>query len=67
MSHALRRRRRAGQNRGVPGDLRIAILGLLEVGVLHWVERSRDDLTARQAARLLAAILWTGLRDLSGA
>jgi AcrR family transcriptional regulator len=44
-----------------------AILGLLEVGVLHWVERSRDDLNARQAARLLAAILWTGLRDLSGA
>jgi AcrR family transcriptional regulator len=44
-----------------------AILGLLEAGVLHWVERSRPDLTARQAARLLAAILWTGLRDLSGA
>jgi AcrR family transcriptional regulator len=44
-----------------------AILGLLEAGVLHWVERSRDELPARQAARLLADILWTGLRDLSGA
>jgi AcrR family transcriptional regulator len=40
-----------------------AILGLLEAGVLHWVERS--DLPARRAARTLAAILWTGLRDLS--
>jgi AcrR family transcriptional regulator len=40
-----------------------AILGLLEAGVLHWVERS--DLGAGQGARTLAAILWTGLRDLS--
>jgi AcrR family transcriptional regulator len=40
-----------------------AILGLLEAGVLHWVERS--DLPARRAARTLAAVLWTGLRDLS--
>jgi AcrR family transcriptional regulator len=40
-----------------------AILGLLEAGVLHWVERS--DLPAGRAAQTLAAILWTGLRDLS--
>jgi AcrR family transcriptional regulator len=40
-----------------------AILGLLEAGVLHWVERS--DLGAPEAGRTLAAILWTGLRDLS--
>jgi AcrR family transcriptional regulator len=44
-----------------------AILGLLEAGVLHWVEHARDELTAGQAARLLAAILWSGLRNLSGA
>jgi AcrR family transcriptional regulator len=61
---ALTRTKSDGVCHPLVGD---AILGLLEVGVLHWVERSRDDLTPRQAARLLAAILWTGLRDLSGA
>jgi AcrR family transcriptional regulator len=36
-----------------------AVLGLMEAGVLHWVEHS--DLPARVAARLLAAVLWSGL------
>jgi AcrR family transcriptional regulator len=36
-----------------------AALGLLEAGVWHWVDRS--DLSERQAADLLAEILWTGL------
>jgi AcrR family transcriptional regulator len=36
-----------------------AVLGLMEAGVLHWVEHS--DLPAPVAARLLAAVLWSGL------
>jgi AcrR family transcriptional regulator len=36
-----------------------AVLGLMEAGVLHWVDQS--DLPASQAARLLAAVLWSGL------
>jgi hypothetical protein len=36
-----------------------AVLGLMEAGVLHWVDYS--ELSAGQAARLLAAVLWQGL------
>lgn len=36
-----------------------AVLGLMEAGVLHWVDHS--DLPAPVAARLLAAVLWSGL------
>jgi AcrR family transcriptional regulator len=54
----------AGIDGDGPGDRLIgnAILGLLEAGVWHWVERS--DLPADQAAGLLADILWSGLRAL---
>jgi AcrR family transcriptional regulator len=48
-----------GSGDGIIGD---AILGLLEAGVWHWVERS--DLPADEAAELLADILWSGLRGL---
>jgi hypothetical protein len=36
-----------------------AVLGLMEAGVLHWVDHS--DLPAPVAARLLASVLWSGL------
>jgi AcrR family transcriptional regulator len=36
-----------------------AVLGLMEAGVLHWVDYS--ELSASHAARLLAAVLWQGL------
>jgi AcrR family transcriptional regulator len=39
-----------------------AILGLLEAGVWHWVDQS--ELPEDEAARLLADILWSGLRGL---
>jgi AcrR family transcriptional regulator len=53
-----------GTGRDGSGDRLIgdAILGLLEAGVWHWVERS--DLSVDQAAGLLADILWAGLRGL---
>jgi hypothetical protein len=57
---ALSKSRTDGSCDPIVGD---AILGLLEAGVLHWVERS--DLPAPQAAGTLSAVLWTGLRDLS--
>jgi AcrR family transcriptional regulator len=39
-----------------------AVLGLMEAGVLHWVDQSdQSDLPAPVAARLLAAVLWSGL------
>lgn len=54
----------AGTGADGSGDRLIgdAILGLLEAGVWHWVERS--DLPEDQAAELLADILWSGLRGL---
>jgi AcrR family transcriptional regulator len=47
---------RAGSGRRLVTD---AVLGLMEAGVLHWVDHS--DLPAPVAARLLAAVLWSGL------
>jgi AcrR family transcriptional regulator len=35
------------------------VLGLMEAGVLHWVDYS--ELSASHAARLLASVLWSGL------
>ncbi|MGH9213007.1 MAG: TetR/AcrR family transcriptional regulator [Acidimicrobiales bacterium] len=54
----------AGTNGDGSGDRLVgdAILGLLEAGVWHWVEQS--DLPVDEAARLLADILWSGLRGL---
>lgn len=42
-----------------------AILGLMEAGVLHWLDYS--DLPAADAGRLLASVLWTGLRGINAA
>jgi AcrR family transcriptional regulator len=47
---------REGSGRRLVAD---AVLGLMEAGVLHWVDHS--DLPAPVAARLLAAVLWSGL------
>jgi AcrR family transcriptional regulator len=40
-----------------------AILGLLEAGVLHWLDYS--DLAPGEAAKLLASLLWSGLRGVN--
>jgi hypothetical protein len=40
-----------------------AILGLLEAGVLHWLDYS--DLPPDEAAKLLSSLLWTGLRGIT--
>jgi AcrR family transcriptional regulator len=51
---------REGSGRRLVAD---AVLGLMEAGVLHWVDHS--DLPAPVAARLLAAVLWSGLAGVS--
>ncbi|HEY8546746.1 MAG TPA: TetR/AcrR family transcriptional regulator [Acidimicrobiales bacterium] len=58
---------RAGEGCGAMGDALVAdaILGLLEAGVLHWLDHS--DLPVEEAAALLADILWSGLRGVSAA
>jgi AcrR family transcriptional regulator len=55
----------AGMSGGPVGDALVAdaILGLLEAGVLHWLDHS--DLPPEEAATLLADILWTGLRGVT--
>jgi AcrR family transcriptional regulator len=52
---------------GAVGDVLVAdaILGLLEAGVLHWLDHS--DLPPEEAATLLADILWSGLRGITPA
>lgn len=40
-----------------------AILGLLEAGVLHWLDYS--DLAPEEAATLLSNVLWSGLRGVT--
>jgi len=53
---------REGSGRRLVAD---AVLGLMEAGVLHWVDHS--DLPAPVAARLLAAVLWSGLAGVKAA
>ena len=55
----------AGAGCGPVGDALVAdaILGLLEAGVLHWLDHS--DLPPEEAATLLADILWSGLRGVT--
>jgi AcrR family transcriptional regulator len=55
----------AGMSSGPVGDALVAdaILGLLEAGVLHWLDHS--DLPPEEAATLLADILWSGLRGVT--
>lgn len=55
----------AGGRCGAVGDALVAdaILGLLEAGVLHWLDHS--DLPPEDAATLLADILWSGLRGIT--
>jgi len=60
------RTRRVAMLAGVSGDdagevlVADAVLGLLEAGVLHWLDYS--DLPPEDAAALLASVLWGGLR-----
>jgi len=55
----------SGMSGGPGGDALVAdaILGLLEAGVLHWLDHS--DLPPEDAATLLADILWSGLRGVT--
>jgi AcrR family transcriptional regulator len=55
----------AGTGAGADGEEMVAdaILGLLEAGVLHWLDYS--DLPPDQAAKLLSSLLWTGLRGIA--
>ena len=50
---------------GEVGDEMVAdaILGLLEAGVLHWLDYS--DLPPEEASTLLSTVLWSGLRGVS--
>jgi hypothetical protein len=52
---------------GPVGDQLVAdaILGLMEAGVLHWLDYS--DLPPEDAAGLLAGVLWSGLRGVTPA
>lgn len=55
----------SGSASEAPGEELVAdaVLGLLEAGVLHWLEYS--DLPSEDAAALIAAVLWSGLRGVS--
>jgi AcrR family transcriptional regulator len=59
--------RDGGPCRGGVGDEMVAdaVLGLLEAGVLHWLDYS--DLPPEDAATLLSDVLWSGLRGVTPA